>query len=106
MSDREVTPRHPEERALLGSRWFVAHPTVPRASIVAVLNADVIGRAGVPSLFFTTLLHPDYHMLRDEPERIDVAKLARVARWTYATGWLVSETPTRPTLDAGFRLER
>lgn len=33
-----------EERGLLGSRWFVAHPTVPRDSIVAVLNADMIGR--------------------------------------------------------------
>ncbi len=33
-----------EERGLLGSRWYVAHPTVPRDSIVAVLNADMIGR--------------------------------------------------------------
>jgi hypothetical protein len=156
-----------EERGLLGSRWFVAHPTVPRASIAAVLNADMIGRnapdsaallgvqpphrnssdlvamalaananvsrfaldtlwdrpthpegwyfrsdhlpyarAGVPSIFFTTLLHPDYHTPKDEPERIDVAKLARVARWMYATGWMVSEAPARPSLDAGFRLER
>ncbi len=33
-----------EERGLLGSRWFVAHPTVPLASVAAVLNADMIGR--------------------------------------------------------------
>jgi hypothetical protein len=33
-----------EERGLLGSRWFTAHPTVPLASIVAVLNGDMIGR--------------------------------------------------------------
>jgi hypothetical protein len=156
-----------EERGLLGSRWYVAHPTVPRASIVAVLNADMIGRnspdsaallgsqpphrnssalvdmalranaqvsrfvidsswdrpthpegwyfrsdhlpyarAGVPSLFFTTLLHPDYHTPKDEPDRIDVAKLARVARWMYGTGWIVSQTPGRPVVDPGFRLER
>jgi hypothetical protein len=33
-----------EERGLLGSRWYSAHPTVPLASIVAVLNGDMIGR--------------------------------------------------------------
>ncbi|MBH2004138.1 MAG: M28 family peptidase [Sphingobacteriia bacterium] len=33
-----------EERGLLGSRWYVAHPTVPRNNIVAVLNGDMIGR--------------------------------------------------------------
>jgi hypothetical protein len=33
-----------EERGLLGSRWYVAHPTVPHSQIVAVLNADMIGR--------------------------------------------------------------
>jgi hypothetical protein len=27
----------------------------------------------VPALFFTTLLHPDYHTPRDEPRTIDVA---------------------------------
>ena len=32
-----------EERGLFGSTWFADHPTVPRASIVAVLNADMIG---------------------------------------------------------------
>lgn len=33
-----------EERGLLGSRWFVSHPTVPLSSIAAVLNGDMIGR--------------------------------------------------------------
>lgn len=33
-----------EERGLLGSRYFVAQPTVPLKSIVAVLNAEMIGR--------------------------------------------------------------
>jgi hypothetical protein len=33
-----------EERGLLGSRWFVNHPTVPRSQIIAVLNGDMIGR--------------------------------------------------------------
>jgi Zn-dependent M28 family amino/carboxypeptidase len=33
-----------EERGLLGSRWHVLHPMVPRSSIVAVLNGDMLGR--------------------------------------------------------------
>jgi hypothetical protein len=33
-----------EEAGLLGSQWFTDHPTVPRDSIVAQLNIDMIGR--------------------------------------------------------------
>jgi Peptidase family M28 len=33
-----------EEKGLLGSAWFTDHPTVPIDSIVAQLNADMIGR--------------------------------------------------------------
>ncbi len=33
-----------EEKGLLGSRYFTDHPTVPRDSIVAQLNMDMIGR--------------------------------------------------------------
>jgi len=156
-----------EERGLLGSRWYVARPTVPKGSIVAVLNGDMIGRnhpdsaallgarpphmnsralvaaahranamtarfaldtlwddprhpegwyfrsdhlpyarAGIPAIFFTTLLHPEYHTPRDNPETIDIAKLARVARWMYATGWIIGTAPERPDLVPGFRLER
>ena len=156
-----------EERGLLGSRWHAMHPVVPRASIVAVLNADMVGRnhpdtaallgsqpphrnspalaamaldanervsrfavdsswdrpdhpegfyfrsdhapyarAGIPALFFTTVLHPDYHTPRDEAARIDVAKLARVARWMYATGWLAGNGAERPRVDPASRLQR
>ncbi|HJQ18811.1 MAG TPA: M28 family peptidase [Gemmatimonadaceae bacterium] len=33
-----------EEKGLLGSRWFSEHPTVPRDSIIAQLNMDMVGR--------------------------------------------------------------
>jgi hypothetical protein len=156
-----------EERGLIGSRWYVAHPTVPRQSIVAVLNADMIGRnapdsaallgaqpphrnsaalvraaldanagvakfaldtiwdrpthpegwyfrsdhlpyarAGIPSIMFSTLLHPDYHTPRDEASRIDITKLARMTRWMYATGWTVARADQRPAVDPAFKLER
>ena len=60
----------------------------------------------VPALFFSTLLHADYHTPRDEPQRIDIAKLARMTRWMYATGWEVANAQQRPLLDPGFQLER
>jgi hypothetical protein len=63
-------------------------------------------RSGVPALFFTTLLHEDYHTPFDNPDRIDVAKLTRMTRWMYATGRAVAEAGGRPTVDAGFELER
>ena len=56
-------------------------------------------RVGIPAIFFTTLLHPDYHTPKDEAQGIDIAKLARMTRWMYATGWSVSETAQRPALD-------
>ena len=156
-----------EERGLLGSRWYVNHPTVPHSEIVAVLNGDMIGRndpdsaallgaqpphrnsvalvddalranaevthfkldtvwdrpshpegwyfrsdhlpyarAGIPAIEFSTLLHPDYHTPRDEPSRIDIAKLARMTRWMYATGWIVANAAQRPDVIPGFKLER
>ncbi len=39
-----------EEAGMLGSEWFVTHPTVPIDSVVAQLNADMIGRNAPDSL--------------------------------------------------------
>jgi hypothetical protein len=154
-----------EERGLLGSRWFAAHPMVPLAQIAAVLNGDMTGRNSpdtaallgsqpphrnsvelvrmaldanravgkfvidsswdrpdhpegfyfrsdhapyaalkVPSVYFTSMLHSDYHTPRDEPSRIDYAKLTRMSKWMYLTGWYAANAPRRPALDAGFEL--
>jgi Zn-dependent M28 family amino/carboxypeptidase len=38
-----------EEKGLLGSAYFTAHPTVPIDSMVAQINADMIGRNGSAS---------------------------------------------------------
>lgn len=43
-----------EEKGLLGSGYFVDHPTVPIDSIVAQLNADMIGRRGGPAADWDT----------------------------------------------------
>jgi Zn-dependent M28 family amino/carboxypeptidase len=63
-------------------------------------------RAGIPALFFSTLLHSDYHTPEDDPERIDIVKLRRMTHWMYATGWAVGNVPERPRVDPGFQLER
>ncbi|MSR36927.1 MAG: M28 family peptidase [Gemmatimonadetes bacterium] len=41
-----------EEAGLLGSRWFVDHPTVPLASIVAAHNMDMVGKGRVEQVKF------------------------------------------------------
>jgi hypothetical protein len=156
-----------EERGLLGSRWYVLHPTIPQNSIVAVLNGDMIGRnhpdsaallgvqpphrtsmelvsmaldankegpafkldtlwdktthpegwyfrsdhlpyarAGIPSLMYSTLLHPDYHTPQDDAAHIDIPKLKKMTDWMYRTGWKVANAPKRPAMDINFKLER
>ncbi len=54
---------------------------------------------GIPALFFSSNLHPDYHTPRDEASRINYPKLLKMTQWIYATGWLVSESP-RVKLDS------
>ena len=156
-----------EERGLLGSTYFSAHPTVPQSSIVAVLNAEMMGRnapdsaallgstpphmnssdlvktalaanqagpkfkldtewdkpthpegwyfrsdhlpyarLGIPAIMYTSLLHVDYHTPRDEPQRIDYAKLTRMTDWMYLTGWAVANRTAPPAREPGFKLER
>lgn len=63
-------------------------------------------RANVPALMYSTNLHQDYHTPRDNPDRIDFAKLTRMTQWMYLTGWIVGNSKDRPTIDAGFQLER
>jgi hypothetical protein len=39
-----------EEKGLLGAEYFTDHPTVPRDSIVAQINMDMVGRGGADDL--------------------------------------------------------
>jgi hypothetical protein len=148
-----------EEEGLLGSQWFTDHPTVPIDSIVAQINADMIGRngpdslyivgpaaapngqsrvmgtivdsvnaalahpftfdrtwdtpthperiyyrsdhynyarKGIPIVYFTTGLHPQYHKVTDEPQLIEYDKMARVGTLMYHVGLAVANRATRP----------
>lgn len=156
-----------EERGLLGSKWYASHPTVPKSSIVAVLNGDMIGRngtgeaailgstiphensadlvkitkeandegpkfvldtlwdrtdhpegfyfrsdhlpyarQGIPAIFFTSVLHSQYHTPMDEAENINYQKLYKMTEWIYRTGWKLANNAARPSPLAGFKLER
>lgn len=156
-----------EERGLLGSRWYAAHPTVPEKDIVAVLNGDMIGRnnvnqaallgsssphenssdlvaiakkandegpkfdldklwdrpehpeyfyfrsdhlpyarKGIPAVFFTSVLHSQYHTPMDESENIDYVKLRKMTEWMYRTGWILSNDANRPKTLPDVKLER
>lgn len=41
-----------EEKGLLGSSWFVDHPTIPLDSVVAALNMDMLGKGRVTDVKF------------------------------------------------------
>jgi hypothetical protein len=53
-------------------------------------------KKGVPILFFTTGLHPDYHQVSDSPDKIDTEKEARFARLVFYLGLAVANTTQRP----------
>ncbi len=148
-----------EEKGLFGSEAFTAAPSVPLDSIVAQLNADMVGRngpdslyivgpgaapngqssvlgavmdsvnaagptrfafnrewdttthperiyyrsdhfnyarKGIPIVFLTTGLHPQYHQVSDEAALIDYGKMERIASLMYRAGVALGNRPTRP----------
>jgi len=54
---------------------------------------------GIPSLFFHTGLHPDYHTEFDRPEKIEYEKLERIARLVHQTSWDLASAEGRPRFD-------
>ena len=54
---------------------------------------------GVPVIFFTTGLHPDYHANTDEVGKIDFGKMTRIAQMIYETGWRVANLDHAPLHD-------
>lgn len=148
-----------EEKGLFGSQHFVTKPPIALDSVVAQINADMVGRnspdslyivgpgaapngaslvlgaladsanasmprpfafdrswdtqthperiyyrsdhysyaqKGIPVVFFTSGLHPQYHQVTDEAALIDYDKLARVGEFMYRLGHLVANRAERP----------
>jgi hypothetical protein len=51
---------------------------------------------GIPAVFFTSVLHSQYHTPMDESENIDYIKLYKMTEWIYRTGWILSNEADRP----------
>jgi Zn-dependent M28 family amino/carboxypeptidase len=54
---------------------------------------------GVPAIWFHTGLHPDYHTVYDRPEKIEYAKMERIARLVHQASWELANADGRPSLD-------
>ena len=65
-----------EERGLLGSGWFTDHPTVPRDSIVAQLNMDMVGRGDA---WDVTGASSDGAVLRGRPNYLQIVGSRRLS---------------------------
>jgi Zn-dependent M28 family amino/carboxypeptidase len=55
---------------------------------------------GVPALGFMTGLHPDYHTVYDRPEKINYAKMEKIARLIHQASWDLANAETRPASSA------
>ncbi|MEP7094919.1 MAG: M28 family peptidase [Flavobacterium sp.] len=63
-------------------------------------------KKGIPSIFFTSVLHSQYHTPMDEAENIDYVKLRKMTEWIYRTGWILSNDANRPKTLPDVKLER
>ena len=61
---------------------------------------------GIPAIFFTSVLHDQYHTPQDESENINFRKLYKMTEWMYRTSWKVANENNRPKITEGFKLER
>jgi len=55
-------------------------------------------KMGIPAVFFTTGLHPDYHRPTDTPDKIDYKQMQIVCKTLAAIGWKLANDPGRPQL--------
>lgn len=63
-------------------------------------------KLGIPSVFFTSVLHHQYHQPQDESENINYKKLYKMTEWMYRTSWKVANEPERPKLLPNVKFER
>jgi hypothetical protein len=80
-----------EERGLLGSTYFSAHPTVPQSSIVAVLNAEMMGRNAPDSAALLGSTPP--HMNSSDLVKTALAANQAGPKFKLDTEW---DKPTHP----------
>jgi Zn-dependent M28 family amino/carboxypeptidase len=85
-----VAAAHPELRIHpVGDLW-------PQEGLFFRSDHFNFAKHGVPILFFTSGLHPDYHRVTDAPAALDADKVARYARLAYFLGMDLATSPVRP----------
>jgi Zn-dependent M28 family amino/carboxypeptidase len=86
----QTAASHPELRMTpVGDLW-------PQESLFFRSDHFTFARKGIPILFFTSGLHPDYHQVSDSPDKIDVEKVARFIRLEYYLGEAVANALQKP----------
>ena len=78
----------------IGDRW-------PEERIFFRSDHYNFAKAGVPILFFTSGLHPDYHEPSDSPEKIGTEKEARLLQLIFWLGQRVGNAEGKPTWNPG-----
>jgi len=53
-------------------------------------------KKGISAINITSGLHPDYHTVRDNPDRTDPAKAALISRMVFRTAWKFADKPIYP----------
>ena len=85
-----IAERHPElHLRVLGD-------TMPQERLFYRSDHFNFAQRGVPILFFTTGLHPDYHRPTDSVEKIDADQEARILRLVFYLGLDVADRTARP----------
>ena len=62
-------------------------------------SSDLYAAKGIPIIFFTTGLHPDYHANTDEVSKILFDKMSRIVQLVYETGVRAANLPHAPVRD-------
>ena len=82
-----------EEAGLYGSEWFTDHPTVPRDSIVAQLNMDMVGRGAAADNTGITKDGVRYH---GNPDYVQLVGSRRLSTELGDLAESVNKTEKRP----------
>ena len=53
---------------------------------------------GIPGIWIFTGLHPDYHTVNDDADRINYAKMEKILKLTYQMSWDLAQADSKPKL--------